>query len=362
MTALAEFSGKKLLITGGTGSFGNAVLRRFINSDLKQIRILSRDEKKQDDMRHQFTDEKIKYYIGDVRTKSCLEDACEGVDYIFHAAALKQVPSCEFYPMEAVRTNAIGTDNVLTAAIRAGVKNVVVLSTDKAAYPINAMGMSKAIMEKIAIARSGVAAEKGTTISVTRYGNVMASRGSVIPLFVNQLFNGKQLTVTDPEMTRFMMSLDDAVDLVIYAFLNAAAGDLFVQKAPAATIKILVEAIGQVFKLPVSMKCIGTRHGEKLFETLLTREEMVRAEDVGDYFRVGADVRGLNYDKYFSAGKNELSSEVDYHSHNAHRLSVDEMAELLHQLPFIQNMLNEVSQGQITESSDSSQVVKRLAA
>lgn len=333
--SMPEFQGKTLLITGGTGSFGNAVLQRFLSSEIAQIRILSRDEKKQDDMRHQYGSEKLKFYLGDVREPASLSDPCEGVDYVFHAAALKQVPSCEFYPMEAVRTNAIGTDNVLTAAIRAKVQSVVVLSTDKAAYPINAMGMSKGLMEKIAVARSRVAAETGTNISVTRYGNVMASRGSVIPLFVEQIRNGQPLTITDPSMTRFMMSLDDAVDLVLHAFRHAKPGDLFVQKAPAATIGVLAEAVMQVLESRSPVNCIGTRHGEKLYETLLTREEMVRASDLNEYFRVPADCRGLNYAKYITDGDVALANIQDYHSHNARLLSIDEMAGLLLSLPFI---------------------------
>ncbi len=330
------FAGKTLLITGGTGSFGNAVLRRFLATDIAEIRIFSRDEKKQDDMRHEYRSDKLKFYIGDVREPGALRDAVEGVDYIFHAAALKQVPSCEFYPMEAVRTNVVGADNMLTAAIAAGVKNVVVLSTDKAAYPINAMGMSKGLMEKVTIARSTVAASKGCTLCVTRYGNVMASRGSVIPLFIDQIRKGLPLTVTDPNMTRFMMSLDDAVDLVVYAFRHAEPGDLFVQKAPAATIGTLAEAVKRVFQADNPVRVIGTRHGEKLYETLLTREEMVRAIDLGGYFRVPADVRGLNYAKYFSEGESQLDRAQDYHSHNVQRLSVDEMAALLLKLPYVQ--------------------------
>lgn len=330
------FAGKTLLITGGTGSFGNAVLRRFLTTDIAEIRVFSRDEKKQDDMRHEYRSDKLKFYIGDVREPGALRDAVEGVDYIFHAAALKQVPSCEFYPMEAVRTNVAGTDNMLTAAIAAGVKNVVVLSTDKAAYPINAMGMSKGLMEKVTIARSTVAAAKGCTLCVTRYGNVMASRGSVIPLFIDQIRKGLPLTVTDPNMTRFMMSLDDAVDLVVYAFRNAEPGDLFVQKAPAATIGTLAEAVKRVFGADNPVRVIGTRHGEKLYETLLTREEMVRAIDLGGYFRVPADVRGLNYAKYFSEGESQLDRAQDYHSHNVERLGVEEMAVLLLKLPYVQ--------------------------
>ncbi len=333
------FNSKTLLITGGTGSFGNAVLRRFLKTSIREIRIFSRDEKKQDDMRHLYQCEKIKFYIGDVRNPESLADAMEGVDYVFSAAALKQVPSCEFYPMEAVRTNVIGTDNTLSAALAAKVKNVVVLSTDKAAYPINAMGMSKALMEKVAIARSRVAAERGTVFCATRYGNVMASRGSVIPLFLQQIRAGQPLTVTDPEMTRFMMSLDDAVDLVIYAFQHGKPGDLFIQKAPAATIHTLAEAMKKVFAAPNPIKVIGTRHGEKLYETLLTREEMAHAEDLGGYFRVPADNRDLNYDKYFSEGEKQVAKMEDYHSHNTKRLDLDEMIELLLKLDYIQDEL-----------------------
>ena len=333
------FSGKTLLITGGTGSFGNAVLRRFLSTDIAQIRVFSRDEKKQDDMRHRYGGDKLRFYIGDVRNLESLQDALIGVDYVFSAAALKQVPSCEFYPMEAVRTNVIGTDNTLTAAVAAGVKIVVVLSTDKAAYPINAMGMSKALMEKVAIARSAMAAEQGTTVCVTRYGNVMASRGSVIPLFLNQIRAGRPLTVTDPAMTRFMMSLDDAVDLVLYAFERGEPGDLFVQKAPAATIGTLAEAMLQVLGADNPVQVIGTRHGEKLYETLLTREERARAVDAERYFRVPADTRDLNYAKYFSEGQSEVSALEDYNSHNTRRLDVVAMAELLRGLSSIQRTL-----------------------
>ena len=339
------FKDQTLLITGGTGSFGNAVLRRFLQTDVGEIRIFSRDEKKQDDMRHHYRSDKLRFYIGDVRNPEGLNDAAEGADYIFHAAALKQVPSCEFYPMEAVRTNIIGTDNVLSAAINQGVKSVIVLSTDKAAYPINAMGMSKGMMEKVAVARSRIAADKGTTFCVTRYGNVMASRGSVIPLFADQVRKGQPLTITDPEMTRFMMSLDDAVDLVLYAFKNGAPGDLFVQKAPAATIKVLAEAMRKVLKVDNPIHVIGTRHGEKLFETLLTREERAHSEDLGGYFRVKADVRDLNYAKYFSEGESLVSAAEDYNSHNTTRLTVDEMANLLKTLPFVQQFLSGAADG-----------------
>ena len=356
------FAHRTLLITGGTGSFGNAVLRRFLQTDIAEIRIFSRDEKKQDDMRHEYRSDKIKFFIGDVREPRGLRDAVEGVDYIFHAAALKQVPSCEFYPMEAVRTNVIGADNMLSAAIEAGVKNVVVLSTDKAAYPINAMGMSKGLMEKLTIARSSVAATKGCTLCVTRYGNVMASRGSVIPLFVEQLRKGQPLTVTDPHMTRFMMSLDDAVDLVVYAFQNASPGDLFIQKAPAATIGTLAEAVKCVFHADNPVRVIGTRHGEKLYETLLTREEIVRAIDLGGYFRVPADVRGLNYAKYFSEGESRVDHMEDYHSHNVPRLDVEEMADLLLKLPYIQTELtrNGIAAADNGETVAASAAVARL--
>jgi len=333
------FDNKTLLITGGTGSFGNAVLRRFLETGIAEIRIFSRDEKKQDDMRRQYGSDKLRFYIGDVRNPDGLRDAMEGVDYVFHAAALKQVPSCEFYPLEAVQTNVLGAANVLTAAIHAGVRNVVVLSTDKAAYPINAMGMSKGLMEKVTVARSRVAADKGCTLCVTRYGNVMASRGSVIPLFVEQILQGAPLTVTDPHMTRFMMSLDDAVDLVVYAFQHASSGDLFIEKAPAATIGTLAEAVKRVFGARNPLQLIGTRHGEKLYETLLTREEMARAIDLGGYYRVPADVRDLNYAKFFSDGQSRLDELEDYHSHNVPRLNVEEVAELLLKLPYIQEEL-----------------------
>jgi UDP-N-acetylglucosamine 4,6-dehydratase/5-epimerase len=333
------FAGKCLLITGGTGTFGNAVLRRFLATDIGEIRIFSRDEKKQDDMRHQYGDAKIKFYIGDVRDPGGLRDAMAGVDYVFHAAALKQVPSCEFYPMEALRTNAIGAENVLNAARDAGVKNAITLSTDKAVYPINAMGLSKALMEKIMIAKSRVAAHTGSVFCGTRYGNVMASRGSVIPLFVQQIRQGKPLTVTDPNMTRFMMSIDGAVDLVLYAFEHGRPGDIFVQKAPAATIETLARAMRKLFEVDTPVRVIGTRHGEKLYEALLSREEMARAEDLGDYYRVPADARELNYDQFFSEGEERISKETDYHSHNARRLEVDEMAELLLTLEFVQEAL-----------------------
>lgn len=332
---MSLFTKKTLLITGGTGSFGNAVLRRFINDDrLKEIRIFSRDEKKQDDMRHALQNPKVKFYIGDVRDKRSVDGAMRGVDYVFHAAALKQVPSCEFFPIQAVRTNVFGTENVLDSAIEHGVKNVVVLSTDKAAYPINAMGISKAMMEKVAIAKARSLDENsGTTICCTRYGNVMASRGSVIPLWIDQIKAGKPITITDQNMTRYMMTLDDAVDLVLYAFEHGYSGDLFVQKAPAATLSVLAEALKQLYNADNEVKTIGTRHGEKLYETLVTREEMFKAEDMGNYFRIPADSRDLNYDKFFIEGEEDISKVEDYHSHNTRRLNVEEMKELLLKLP-----------------------------
>ena len=324
------FKNKVLLITGGTGSFGNAVLKRFLDTEIKEIRIFSRDEKKQDDMRHQIQNPKVKFYIGDVRDKRSVDGAMAGVDYVFHAAALKQVPSCEFFPIQAVRTNVFGTENVLDSAIQHGVKNVVVLSTDKAAYPINAMGISKAMMEKVAIAKARqLGDDASTTICCTRYGNVMASRGSVIPLWIDQIQAGKDITITDPNMTRFMMTLDDAVDLVLYAFQHGKNGDLFVQKAPAATLDVLAEALKQLYHADTVVKVIGTRHGEKLYETLVTREEMAKSEDMGDYFRIPADNRDLNYDKYFVEGQEEIAQIDDYHSHNTVRLDVEGMKELL---------------------------------
>jgi UDP-glucose 4-epimerase len=333
------FDDKTLLITGATGTFGGAVLRRFLHTGIKEIRAFSRDEKKQDDMRHEFNDPKLRSYIGDVRNEKSLEDAMTGVDIIFHAAALKQVPSCEFYPMEAVYTNVIGTENVLTTAIRAGVKHVVVLSTDKAAYPINAMGISKAMMEKVAVAKSRVGADHSTTISLTRYGNVMASRGSVIPLFIKQILNGQPLTVTNPHMTRFMMTIDDAVDLVLYSFTHAKPGDLYVQKAPAATIGTLAEAMKRVFKTDLPIKVIGSRHGEKLYETLLTTEEMDRSEDCGGYYRVGADNRDLNYNLYFSEGDQSARRTQEYHSHNTQQMDVDQLCDVLLGLDVVQKGL-----------------------
>lgn len=340
---MSIFKDKTLLITGGTGSFGNAVLRRFLDSDIKEIRIFSRDEKKQDDMRHKLQNPKVKYFIGDVRNKESVDIAMRGVDYVFSAAALKQVPSCEFFPMEATRTNVIGTNNVLLSAIEHGVKNVVVLSTDKAAYPINAMGISKALMEKVAIAKGRELGEGApTTICCTRYGNVMASRGSVIPLWIDQMMDGKPITITDPEMTRFMMTLDDAVDLVIYAFTHGHNGDLFVQKAPAATLSTLAEALKQIYAKvdpkygETEIKVIGTRHGEKLYETLVTREEMAKAIDMGNYYRIPADTRDLNYDKYFTEGSGSLTTVEEYHSHNTTRLNVEGMKEQLMRLRFVQ--------------------------
>lgn len=329
------FKDKILLITGGTGSFGNAILRRFINSDLAEIRIFSRDEKKQDEMRKKYAHKKIKFYIGDVRDRESVLTAARGVDYIFHAAALKQVPSCEFYPMEAVKTNILGTENILDAAMSCGVKRVVCLSTDKAVYPINAMGISKAMMEKVVVAKSRYS--DSTVICATRYGNVMGSRGSVIPLFVDQIRSSKPLTITDPNMTRFMMTLDNAVDLVIYAFMHGQSGDIFVQKSPAVTIQTLTTAIMNLLGVPQhEVKIIGTRHGEKLFETLLSREEIVAAEDLGAYFRIPPDLRDLNYSKFVEYGETSISKAIDFNSHNAHRLELTEMQNLLLSLSLIQ--------------------------
>lgn len=333
------FSGKKLLITGGTGSFGNAVLQRFLHTDIKEIRVFSRDEKKQEDMRIDLNNSKLKFYIGDVRSYDSIHAAMDGVDFVFHAAALKQVPSCEFYPMEAVRTNVIGTENMLNAALACGVKKVITLSTDKAVYPINAMGISKAMMEKLMVAKARMTDEHKTVYTGTRYGNVMASRGSVIPLFVKQIREGKPLTVTDPNMTRFLMSLDDAVDLVLYAFKNARQGDIFVQKAPASTILDLAIAVKELFNADNEIKVIGTRHGEKLYETLLTREELAKAEDMGDYYRIVPDERDLNYGKYFTEGEEKISATEDYNSHNTQRLSVAEIKEKLLKLDYIQEQL-----------------------
>jgi UDP-N-acetylglucosamine 4,6-dehydratase len=338
---MSIFKGKVLMITGGTGSFGNAVLKRFLDSDIKEIRIFSRDEKKQDDMRHRLQNPKVKFYIGDVRDKRSVDGAMNGVDYIFHAAALKQVPSCEFFPTQAVRTNVLGTENVLDSAIEHGVKNVVILSTDKAAYPINAMGISKAMMEKVAIAKGRQLGEEGaTTICCTRYGNVMASRGSVIPLWVEQMKDGNPVTITDPNMTRFMMTLDDAVDLVLYAFQHGKNGDLFVQKAPAATLDVLADALKELYHSDAEVKVIGTRHGEKLYETLVTREEMAKAIDMGDYYRIPCDTRDLNYDKFFVEGNEAVSKIEDYHSHNTRRLDIEGMKQLLLKLSFIREDLS----------------------
>lgn len=332
------FDNKVLLITGGTGSFGNAVLNRFLRTDIKEIRIFSRDEKKQDDMRKKFNSDKLKFYIGDVRDYHSISNALRGVDFVFHAAALKQVPSCEFYPLEAVKTNVIGTENVLEAAINQNVQKVVCLSTDKAVYPINAMGISKAMMEKVIVAKSRNV-PKGMTICTTRYGNVMASRGSVIPLFCRQVMEDTALTVTDPNMTRFMMTLDDAVDLVLHAFEHGHNGDIFVQKAPAATIDVLTKAIFNLMKKPAHpVNVIGTRHGEKLYEALCSREEMFVAEDQGDYYRVPADNRDLNYAQYTEEGEKDLSSVEDYNSHNTERLTVSEMEELLLKLDFMKEI------------------------
>jgi UDP-glucose 4-epimerase len=329
---------RSLLITGGTGTFGNAVVERVLTAGFTEIRIFSRDEKKQDDMRRRWADQRIKFYIGDVRNEQSLKDAMAGVDYVFHAAALKQVPSCEFFPIEAVRTNILGAENVINAAISARVQRVIVLSTDKAVYPINAMGISKAMMEKLAVAKSRVASPT-TTICCTRYGNVMASRGSVVPHFIRQIQAGQSLTVTDPHMTRFMMSIDGAVDLVLWAFDHGNPGDIFVQKAPAATIDILATAIKRVFDASNPIQIIGTRHGEKLYETLLTREEMARAEEMGNYYRVAADDRDLNYGLYFDTGRSDVSAKDDYTSQNTKQLTVDEMAGMLRSLDIVQRAL-----------------------
>ena len=331
------FEGKTLLITGGTGSFGNAVLNRFLDTDIKEIRIFSRDEKKQDDMRHLYNNPKIKYYIGDVRNIQSVKDAMHGVDYIFHAAALKQVPSCEFFPMEAVRTNIIGTDNVLSAAIEAGVKKIICLSTDKAAYPINAMGTSKAMMEKVIVAKSRTVDQDQTLICCTRYGNVMCSRGSVIPLFIDQIKEGKPLTVTEPKMTRFIMSLEEAVELVVFAFENANSGDIMVQKAPACTIEVLAQAVKELFCVDNEIKVIGIRHGEKMYETLLTNEECARAIDMGNFFRVPADQRDLNYDLYFNEGNQERTKLSEFNSNNTELLNVEQVKKKLLELQYIRD-------------------------
>jgi UDP-N-acetylglucosamine 4,6-dehydratase len=333
------FRNKTLLITGGTGSFGNAVLSRFLNTDIKEIRIFSRDEKKQDDMRKAFNNEKLKFYIGDVRDPQSISMAMRGVDYVYHAAALKQVPSCEFYPLEAVKTNVLGTENVLEAAIANNVERIVCLSTDKAVYPINAMGISKAMMEKVIVAKSRNLEHTNTTICCTRYGNVMASRGSVIPLFIRQVVNNEPITITDPTMTRFMMTLDDAVDLVLHAFENGQNGDVFVQKAPAATIDVLVKALLEMLKTPEHLvNVIGTRHGEKLFEALCSREEMFIAQDQGEYYRIPADNRDLNYAQYTEQGEKDLSNVEDYNSHNTARLDVEGMKQLLRKLDFMRDI------------------------
>ena len=333
------FKDKILLITGGTGTFGNAVLQRFLNTDIKEIRIFSRDEKKQEDMRISLANKKLKFYIGNVRDPESIAPAMEGVDYVFQAAALKQVPSCEFYPLEAVKTNVLGTENVLNAAVRQGVKKIICLSTDKAVYPINAMGMSKAMMEKLMVAKSRFIDPDKTTMCCTRYGNVMGSRGSVIPLFIKQIKEGSPITVTDPNMTRFLMSIDDAVDLVLYAYINGRQGDTFVQKSPASTVGDLALAIRELFNADNEIKIIGTRHGEKLYETLLTREEMAHAEDLGDYYRIPVDDRDLNYNKYFFEGQEKVSESQDYNSHNTERLSVQQIKEKLLTLEFVRKEL-----------------------
>lgn len=337
------FKNKILLITGGTGSFGNAVLKRFLNTEIKEIRIFSRDEKKQDDMRIFYKNEKIKYFIGDVRNKRGLDSAMRGVDYVFQAAALKQVPSCEFFPMEAVKTNVIGCENVIDAAVENGVKRVIVLSTDKAVYPINAMGMSKALSEKIMVAKSRNLNCSTTILSGTRYGNVMASRGSVIPLFIEQIKSGKPLTITDPNMTRFMMTLGDAVDLVLFAFQNGQQGDLFVQKSPASTIEVLAKALIELYKADSEIKIIGTRHGEKLYETLVNREEMTKAESLENYYRIPADTRDLNYNVYFNEGESKVSAAQEYTSHNTYRLNVEETKKLLLKLDLIREDIKELN-------------------
>ncbi|MGX9133220.1 polysaccharide biosynthesis protein [Rummeliibacillus sp. JY-2-4R] len=338
------FEGKTLLITGGTGSFGNAVMKRFLNTDIKEIRIFSRDEKKQDDMRKHYRSDKLKFYLGDVRDLASVKNAMHGVDYIFHAAALKQVPSCEFFPLEAVKTNIVGTDNVLTAAIAFGVKKVICLSTDKAAYPINAMGISKAMMEKVFVSKSRTVSPDETIICGTRYGNVMASRGSVIPLFINQIKSGQPLTVTDPEMTRFLMSLEEAVELVVFAFCHAQSGDIMVQKSPASTIGDLATAVKELFDVENEITIIGTRHGEKRYETLLTKEEFLVAEDMGDFYRVPADQRDLNYNKYFEEGEQKLTFEEEYNSDNTQILTIEQIKEKLLKLEYVQQELAEWNQ------------------
>lgn len=337
------FSGKVLLITGGTGTFGNAVLRRFLHTEINEIRVLSRDEKKQEDMRIGLQDPKVKFFLGDVRYYDSIMPAMSGADYVFHAAALKQVPSCEFYPLEAIRTNVLGAENVMNAAMASGVKRLIVLSTDKAVYPINAMGLSKGLMEKLMVAKARMYGDRPTIFCGTRYGNVMASRGSVIPLFISQIKQNKPLTVTDPNMTRFMMSIEDAVDLVLYAYGHGNPGDVFVQKAPAGTIYTLALALKKIFNASSEIKIIGTRHGEKLYETLLTREEMVKAEDCGAYYRVPADNRDLNYNVFFTEGSAEVSAKEDYNSHNTMRLEVDEMCGLLLKLAYVQQELQSLN-------------------
>lgn len=334
------FVNKTLMITGGTGSFGNAVLKRFLKKDVKEIRIFSRDEKKQEDMRIAFNNPKLKFYIGDVRNYDSISEAMKGVNYVFHAAALKQVPSCEFYPMEAVRTNVLGAENVMNAAIASNVERIIVLSTDKAVYPINAMGISKAMMEKLMVAKSRMRAHGETVLCATRYGNVMASRGSVIPLFVSQLKEGKQLTITDPSMTRFLMSLEDSVDLVIHAFKHGEQGDIFVQKSPSSTIEVLAQAVSELFGKGNAIRIIGTRHGEKLYESLVSREELAHAKDMGQYYRIPADNRDLNYAKYSVEGETSIATFDDYTSHNTDRLNVDSVKTLLLKLDFIQEQLN----------------------
>ncbi len=333
------FEGRTLLITGGTGTFGNAVVQRYLRTEIAEIRIFSRDEKKQDDMRNALRNERLKFFLGDVREPSSLLAPMRGVDYVFHAAALKQVPSCEFFPLEAIRTNTLGAENVLSSALACGVKKVIVLSTDKAVYPINAMGMSKALMEKLMVAKARMHGDSGAIFCGTRYGNVMASRGSVIPLFISQILAGKPLTITDPNMTRFMMTIEDAVDLVVYAFQNGGPGDIFVQKAPAATILALAEALKEIFEADNEIQILGTRHGEKLYETLLNREEMAKAEDRGDYYRIPADIRDLNYSLYFSEGQLEVSFTEEYTSHNTHRMNQAEMIDLLLKLDCVQECL-----------------------
>jgi UDP-N-acetylglucosamine 4,6-dehydratase/5-epimerase len=339
---LKMFKNRTLLITGGTGSFGNAVLKRFLDTDVKEIRIFSRDEKKQDDMRKLYKNDKIKFYIGDVRDLASVKNTMHGVDYIFHAAALKQVPSCEFFPLEAVKTNVLGTDNVLTAAIECGIRKVICLSTDKAAYPINAMGISKAMMEKVYVAKSKTVSPDKTLICGTRYGNVMASRGSVIPLFIKQIKKGQPITVTDPNMTRFLMNLHNAVELVVFAFENARAGDVMVQKSPACRVGVLAQAVKELFNADNEIKVIGTRHGEKLYETLLTREEYAVAEDMGDFFRIPADTRDLNYDKYFIEGDEKLSKEEEYNSHNTQILNLEQVKEKLLELEYVREELKKI--------------------